>query len=287
MNRQILPMKDRRAPKPDLKFNEAAFKHSFLETSTFTVLFAKHRLDYLKSIEAFIRKACEQKKVKYTVNYDECTMEVSTTEATRDPYIIIKADEFIQLLSRGMRMEDAVKILEDDMFSEIMPMKAFCSSEKTIQNRKERLTNPKIMRAIELLTKCSVYVAGKAVCLVGSCRGLVEAKEIIIGCFENVHPVFTIKKLMIKKDLQKKGVEGDWERFMPTIKKTHSKHRKPGRATGNMPEEIKPRKEDIMRETGEYYLEKSNIVADKKREERREKSRQARDKLRMEESNAI
>ncbi|KAI4291346.1 ribosomal RNA assembly protein [Pancytospora philotis] len=258
-----------------LKFDASAFKHAFTERSECKIVFSRIRIEYLRSVEAFIKKACELKKLEYCVDYDETTMSVATTRHTRDPYILIKANDFIALLSKGVPLEDAAQAMEDDVFSEIVPVSMLCASEKTFERRRNRINNPKILKAIELLTKCKVYIAGKVACIIGSYKGLNEAKHIVIAGFENVHPVFEIKKLIIKRQLEKDNVEGDWERFMPTFKKTHSKSRGKQREVGSMPEEIRPRKEDVERETGEYYMDADNVARDKKREEVREKREQA------------
>lgn len=261
--------------KKDLVFNESSFKHQFLETSSSKVLFQKQRLNYLKSVESFIKKACDLKKILYTVDYDEQSMEVSTTSKTRDPYIFIKAVDMIQLLSKGMLLEQAARVLEDDVFSEIIPINLITTNEKTFENRKHRISNPKTLKAIELLTKCNVLISGKTACVVGNYKGINDAKHIIISCFENIHPVFEIKKLMIKKNLEKDGVEGDWERFMPKIQKTHSKRSVKGRVAGGMPEEIRERKEDLQMKTGEYFTNQSNTSSKDERKAKREQIRKS------------
>ena len=264
-----------------LEFDESKFKHAFLETSSFSVMFAKHRLEYLRSVESFIKKACSRKNIEYTANYDEYTMEVSTTGRTRDPYVIIKGQSMIELLSKGVPLECAAEVLEEDIFSDIIPTHLLCSNEKTFERRKHRILNPKILKALELLTKCKVFISGKVACVVGNFRGLTDAKSVLISCFENLHPVYAIKELIIKRKLAKENKEGDWSRFMPEIKKTHAKKKVKARTPGGMPEEIAPTKEDIARETGEYYKDPANVEKDRirelkraKREEIRKRSRQ-------------
>lgn len=260
----------------DVIFDESRVKHPFLDVSTFEVLFPKHRVQYLKSIEAYAIKASELKKVHFEVDYDKFIMRVSTTDKTRDPYIIIKAYEMIQLLGRGVTLENAVKVLEDGMASEILQARMLCSTEKVFERRRLRLFNPKILKSIELITKTHVLVSNKTVCIVGEYRGVHEAKNIIVKCFENVHPAFELKKLIIKKKLMKENVEGDWERFLPNIKKTHSKKKKMGRKTGGMPKEIQERKEDIQMQTGEYFSNHENIEKLRIKEEMRKKREEAR-----------
>lgn len=259
-------------PRKALSLDESVFKHPFLEKSESKVVFSKHRVEYLKSVEVFIKKACDAKKIEFSIDYDDMVMEVSTTPRTRDPYIIIKGNDMIQLLSKGVPLEKAASVLEDEVFCEILPINLLCSSEKVFERRKGRISNPKTLQAIELLTRCVIFVSGKVVCIIGSYKGLNDAKNIAIACFDrNIHPIFEVKKLIIKRKLEKDKVEGDWERFLPKIKKTHSKDKIKWREGGMLPADVRPRKEDTQRETGEYYADQKNIEKDKAREAARTK----------------
>lgn len=255
----------------DFKFDETKIKNEFLETSEFQTLFPRHRIEYFKSVEEFIKKACELKKLDFEIDYEKCLMKVKTKKQTRDPYIIIKGNELIQLLSKGVLLENAVRILEDGVISEIIPIKMIVSNEKTFERRRKRLLNPKILNSLQLITKCHILIANKNACVIGDYRGVNDAKKIIIKCFENVHPAFQLKELIIKRKLIKDNVEGDWDRFLPKIKKTHSKNKTKGRIGGEMPEEIRDRVEDKEMETGEYFIKSKNLDKIKSREERKRK----------------
>lgn len=262
--------------KEEFVFDELKCKHQFLETSTFEVLFPKHRATYLQSIDKYISKACDIKKVCFEADYDKCIMRVSTTSRTRDPYIIIKANELIQLLGKGVTLENAVKVLEDGFMSEIIPIHMISSNRKIFERRRQRLLNPKILNSLELITKCHILITNKNACIVGDYRGVNDAKGVVIKCFENVHPAFELRALIIKKKLARDSVEGDWDRFLPKIKKTHSDRKIRARISGGMPEEIRDRKEDIEMQTGEFYAKAENLSKINAREEHRLKREQIR-----------
>lgn len=253
--------------KSEYSFDESKIKHPFLEVSTFEVMFPKHRVAYFQSIEKYAVKACELKKVLLEIDYEACILRVSTTQLTRDPFIILKAYELIQLLGRSFLLEHAVKVLEDGYTSEIIPVHMLCASQNIFERRRHRISNPKILKSLELITKCNILISNKTACIVGSYKGVNQAKRVIVACFENTHPAFELKKLIIKNKLLDENKEGDWDRLLPKIKKTHSKSRKSvSRSSGSIPEEIRDRKTDEEMNTGVFFANPQNVEKLQKKE---------------------
>lgn len=273
----------------EVQFHESDFKHEFTEVSSEEVMFPKHREKYFSQTEKYIARALEAKKLSCLVDLEKKTVEVSTNSRTRDPFIFIKGVDFVKLVCRGMCVEEAMKVLEDGYFCEVIDIKTLVKTEDVFEKRRDRLIGPKeaTLKAIQILTKCHVVVHGKTVSVVGGFRGVEEVKSIVVDCMNNIHPVYQIKKLVEKRKLEGDGSKAseDWDRFLPKIKKSNTKSKKKvvARPTGGMPADAPRRKEDVEMETGEYFMNEQD-----EREQARERAREARrEKKRREEEKYI
>ena len=97
----------------------------------------------------------------------------------------------------------------------------------------------------------------------GYFREIKTVMRIVTDCMRNVHPIYSIKELMIRKELAKNPDLADesWDRFLPQFKKQNTKRkkiaadkRKKAKEYTPFPPEQLPRKEDIAMVSGEYFL---------------------------------
>lgn len=227
-------------------------------------MFPQYREKYIKEIWPLVKKALKPFKVEAHLDLVDGSMSVNTTRQTWDPYKIIRARDFIKLLARSVPYQQAVKIIEDDkMFCEIVKIGGIVRNREKFVKRRQRLVGPNGMtlKALELLTNCYILVQGNTVAAMGEYKDLSTVFRVVNDCMDNVHPIYSIKELMIKKELAKNPeMAGEnWERFLPQFKKQNVKRkkvkqeRKKKEYTPFPPEQL-PRKEDIQMMTGEYFL---------------------------------
>ncbi|KAH3899532.1 probable KRR1 small subunit processome component [Saccharomycodes ludwigii] len=262
----------------------------FAEESTFMTLFPKYRETYLKSIWSDVTKNLNAHHINCTLDLVEGSMTVKTTRKTFDPAIILKARDLIKLLARSVPFPQAVKILQDDVACDIIKIGNFVSNKERFVKRRQRLVGPNgnTLKALELLTKCYILVQGNTVSCMGPFKGLKEVRRVVEDCMKNIHPIYYIKELMIKRELAKNPelANEDWSRFLPNFKKRNVARKKPKKIRHKdetkvytpFPPAQLPRKIDLEIESGEYFLSKKEKEMNKLAERRAEQQEKQKEK---------
>ncbi|KAF2864434.1 hypothetical protein K470DRAFT_208525 [Piedraia hortae CBS 480.64] len=256
----------------------------FLESSTFATLFPKYREVYLKAAWPAITKALAKRGIDCTLDLVEGSMKVSTTRKTYDPAAILNARDLIKLLARSVPADQAIKVLEDGTYCDIIKIRGMVRNKDRFAKRRQRLLGPNMstLKALELLTETYILVQGHTVSVMGSHRGLKEVRRVVEDCMANIHPVYHIKELMIKRELAKDPQlkNESWDRFLPHFKKrSMAKRRVPHVVTKKktytpFPPEREKSKLDLQMESGEYFLskfEKERVEKERKEESTKEK----------------
>jgi len=262
-----------------------------LEESSFATLFPKYREQYLREVWPVVTKVLDGHGVGCELNLIEGSMTVRTTRKTRDPFVVVKARDLIKLLARSVPVQQAVKILQDDMQTDIIKIGGLVRNKERFVKRRQRLLGPdgSILKALELLTNCYILVQGNTVTCMGPFKGLKTVRNVVMDCMtNNMHPVYHVKTLMIRNELAKDPnlANEDWSRFLPKFKKkSTSKRRKPHvvsekKSYTPFPPAPVPSKIDQQLDSGEYFLNQQQREAKKRQEKKaaaKEKSDAKRD----------
>eukprot|EP01063_Lacrimia_lanifica_P018132 TRINITY_DN25088_c0_g1_i1.p1 TRINITY_DN25088_c0_g1~~TRINITY_DN25088_c0_g1_i1.p1 ORF type:complete len:324 (+),score=176.03 TRINITY_DN25088_c0_g1_i1:44-1015(+) len=264
-----------------------------VELSKFATLFPKYLENYFQTMWAEILQILKSNDLDGKLDLIEGSVTVLTTRKTWDPYSIIKARDFMKLLARSVPLHQAQKIFQDDMTYDIIKISAMVRHKERFIKRRQRLIGPnaQTLKALELLTECYILVQGNTVSVMGTHKGCKAVRNVVTDTMGNIHPIYAIKQLLIKRELGKdEDMKGaDWSKYIPQFRKTHQKKRKMAPKDGEeggegaaaakpkrkekkpytaFPPEPVPRKEDILMASGEYWKmekEKQKAKRDAKR----------------------
>ncbi|RMZ75683.1 hypothetical protein DV738_g5325, partial [Chaetothyriales sp. CBS 135597] len=267
---------------------------TFAEESSFACLFPKYRELYLKQSWPLVTKALEKRGIACTLDLVEGRMEVKTTRKTFDPSAILDARDLIKLLARSVPVQQAIKILDDQTACDVIKIRSLVRNKERFVKRRQRILGPNgtTLKALELLTGTYILVQGNTVSVMGGYKGLKEVRRVVEDCMDNIHPIYHVKELMIKRELAKDPnlKNENWERFLPHFKRrTLSKRRTPFKVTDKSKKPYTPfpppqekSKVDLQIESGEYFLAKQAKERAKQQErvEKQKKKQQEREQER-------
>lgn len=246
-----------------VKFGKEDNPSGMLEESSFAILFPKYREKYLREVWPAVTRSLKEAGLNCELNLVEGSMTVKTSRKTWDPFVIIKARDLLKLLARSVPAAQALKILQDEMQCDIIKIAGLVRNKELFVKRRQRLLGPNgaTLKALELLTECYVLVQGNTVSAMGPYKGLKQVRRIVEDCIHNIHPIYHIKTLMIKRELAKDPAMADenWDRFLPKFKKKNVKRKKPAVIRKKQdytpfPPPQQPSKIDLQLESGEYFM---------------------------------
>lgn len=244
--------------------------------SSYITLFPKYREKYIREIWPALKKVMLEHHIRAELDLVQSSMEVRTTPKTYDPFIILKARDVTRLLARSVPFEQAIRVLRDDVFADIIEVN-LTNRERFIKRRNRLIGyEAETLKALELCTNCYIVIQGKTVSAVGQYEDLKQVRNIVLGCiYDNIHPAYSIKRLLIIKKLKADPTKQNisWDRFLPKLKKkVLSRRRKPHKIRKKkeytpFPPAPTPSKIDIELEKGTYFLaeaERKRLKADAK-----------------------
>ncbi|KAB9074144.1 hypothetical protein FH972_026950 [Carpinus fangiana] len=264
------------------KFDPSWNESGLVAESSFSTLFPVYIEKCLQTNWEKVRDPLKVYGIACELDLVKGSMTVSTTLKTRDPYIIIKARDLIKLLSRSVPYDQALKILDDEMQCDIIKIGNLVRMKERFVKRRQHLLGPNssTLKALEILTGCYILVQGNTVSAMGSFKGLKQVRKIVEDCMLNkMHPVYHIKVLMMKKELEKDPAlaHENWDRFLPKFKKKNVQQKKvmtkEKKEYTPFPPPQQPSKIDEQLASGEYFMSQKKKTT-KKWQDKQEKQAQ-------------
>ena len=117
------------------------------------------------------------------VTIESATGEVTIDEAgAKDPVLALKARDIVTAIGRGFSEDRAFRLLDDDVYLEVLDIKDFARSKAREEQVRARLigTRGKTRRLVEELTSVDMSVFGHTVALLGPTFEMAIAREAVI-----------------------------------------------------------------------------------------------------------
>nr|UXY86881.1 rev-interacting protein Rip-1-like protein [Cryptomonas paramecium] len=189
--------------------------------SKFTVLFPKYQENCIKESWKTIKKIFFFYKLKLKLNLKFGFIEVSNDLHTRDPFVIIKARDFIKLISRSVPIRQAAKIFDDQIFCDIIKISRSNSNKSNFLKKRKNLIGKKgiLVKIIEIITQCYLIIQGNTVSCMGKYLGIKYVRNIVENSTFKIHPILYIKMLIMKQKLYNilKFNNQNWEKYLPSF----------------------------------------------------------------------
>ena len=158
------------------------------ETTKFIVTVPQNRIGALIGPEGRVKKKLEDlAKVNINIDSDSGDVVISTISQDNDPFMAIKARDFVQAVGRGFNPEIAFSLLDEDCYLEVINLKVTVGvNPNKIQRFKGRIIGKdgKTRRIIEEATGAKISVFGNTIGIIGTYERLRVAKEAIFMLLE-------------------------------------------------------------------------------------------------------
>lgn len=205
------------------------FPNALIYPTIFSVLFPKYKEKYIRESWDLINRILKSFFIQSRLDVSTGSIKISTTEFTKDPYAIINARDFLNLISRSVPVDQASKIFDDTVFCDIIKISSFTRNKDIFLKKRKRLIGYRgsTVRAIELTTKTYILIQGNTVSCMGTHIGIKQVRKIIQNCMKDIHPIYYIRIFIIKQGLFKDPELKDqsWDRFFPLFYK-ENQHKK-------------------------------------------------------------
>lgn len=156
---------------------------TFEEGSTFYITIPKDRIGALIGPSGRVKKKLEESAdVELDIDSNTGDISIIGKPEAKDPFLAIKARDFVHAVGRGFNPEIAFLLLDEDIYLEIINLKVVLGDNPNKLNRyRGRIIGKdgKTRQVIEETTNTYVSVYGYTVAIIGSFDRLKVAREAV------------------------------------------------------------------------------------------------------------
>jgi ribosomal RNA assembly protein len=207
-----------------LKKNFVDFPQNlFICKSIFSIIFPKYQEKKILESWKIIERIMDSVKIKSRIDLFSGSIQIWNTKLTRDPFALFNVRDFLRLITRGVSIEQAAKIFDDEIHCDIIKINVSGQNKNIFLKRRKRLIgkNGSTVKAIEMITETYLLIQGNTVSCMGKHVNLKQVRKIVEDCMKNIHPIYHIKTLIIKKELSNDFSlkKKSWNKYLPRPKK--------------------------------------------------------------------
>ena len=167
---------------------------------------AQDRVGALIGKDGEVKRTIEEKS-GVVISIDSETGEVNLdTSKAKDSLLVMKVEEVVKAIARGFAPDKAFKLMEDDMYLQIMDIHDYVGKDQShIRRMKARIIgkNGKTRRIIESMTGAYMVIYGGTVGIIGDVAGL-EVAKVAVDMILNGSEHATVYKYLERKRRESK-----------------------------------------------------------------------------------
>ncbi|PRQ29450.1 hypothetical protein RchiOBHm_Chr5g0014021 [Rosa chinensis] len=167
--------------------------------------------DLLQRTWPIVESALEEYGLSCTLDLVKGYMRVSTTKMASDPDFIFTAIDILELLSRSVPADWAIKILDCSCQHDIIKIgnqeDGLCRIFGIIKEQflaRRALLMGGVMKGLVDLTDCGIFLKGNTIAVLGSLHGLKTIRKIVEDCIAyDVPPAPRVQRMKKKSQAKK------------------------------------------------------------------------------------
>ncbi|HUT79640.1 MAG TPA: KH domain-containing protein [Candidatus Bathyarchaeia archaeon] len=194
-----------------------------MELSNFLVVIPQNRIGALIGPDGRIKQRLEElASVELDIDSKSGEVIISSKENMSDPFLAIKARDFVHAVGRGFNPEVAFILLEEDIYLEIVNLKTIIGVNP---NKLDRFRGRIIGRegrtrqVIEETTGTKISVFGNTVGIIGQYERLRVAKDAIFMLLEGAKHGTVYAYLEEKAQMFRRDAQELWEKASRDLKR--------------------------------------------------------------------